>query len=185
LSVVARLFDPLGFLAPYTVLAKCLLQEVWKLSCEWDEILPTAIQEKFEVWRQELSVLNRIRIPRWSGVSSSVSLQMHTFCDATLNCYGATSYLRILHNNSRKIEVRFLAAKSRIAPIKLMCIPRLELLGAVMGARLSSSVAAALTGVQCPQYFWKDSLVALRWVQSEANTVESVCGESSQRSTVS
>lgn len=40
LSIIAFLFDPLGFLAPFVVRAKILLQKVWQLGMTWDDPLP-------------------------------------------------------------------------------------------------------------------------------------------------
>ena len=50
LSFIARLFDPLGFLSPFIMLAKCLFQEIWKLGLDWDEEVPVSIQKHFLHW---------------------------------------------------------------------------------------------------------------------------------------
>ena len=45
LSVLARLFDPLGFVTPFVMLAKCMFQELWSLKLGWDDDVPDSCAE--------------------------------------------------------------------------------------------------------------------------------------------
>ena len=50
LSFLARLYDPLGFLAPFTMMAKILIQEIWQLGLDWDSGVPPDIHTRFLHW---------------------------------------------------------------------------------------------------------------------------------------
>ena len=60
LRVIASLFDPLQFLAPYTTRAKMLMQEIWQAGVEWDEVLPVHLHAKWTQWVSELAELYRM-----------------------------------------------------------------------------------------------------------------------------
>ncbi|GFY45993.1 reverse transcriptase domain-containing protein [Trichonephila inaurata madagascariensis] len=71
-------------------------------------------------------------------ISGQHNLSIHTFCDASQFAYAAAVFIRIEY--SGVAQVNLLAAQSRIAPVKTVTIPRLELLAATVGARLCRSV---------------------------------------------
>ena len=93
LSLIARVFDPLGFVLPVTVSARFLFQDVWRLGLEWDEELPETLQSVFSMWLQSLHFLQKIAIPcqyfdgSWTDCVSNVEL--HAFGDASLKGFGA------------------------------------------------------------------------------------------------
>ncbi|KRX93138.1 hypothetical protein T4E_2929 [Trichinella pseudospiralis] len=94
-------------------------------------------------------------------------MDLQGFSDASGSAYGAVVYLRLVHGNG-KVEVRFLAAKSRVAPIKKLSLPRLELMAALLCARLITHVKreADLPIRSC--FCWSDSSVARCWIRSDA-----------------
>ncbi|GFX94751.1 DUF1758 domain-containing protein [Trichonephila clavipes] len=53
LSVVGRIFDPIGILGPFVIKLKCLLQELWTLGVEWDSELPPKLRHKWQQWSSE------------------------------------------------------------------------------------------------------------------------------------
>jgi len=59
-------------------------------------------------------------------------------------------------------------SKARVAPLKRMTIPRLELMGCLIGSRLSSLIKNAMK-LDIPQYFWSDSTTALAWIKNDYN----------------
>lgn len=84
LSDVAKLYDPLGLLAPVIVVAKILFQSLWLLGLDWDAPLPTHISTKWLALQSALPFLTDITIPRWIGTfSTSSDIQLHGFCDAS------------------------------------------------------------------------------------------------------
>ncbi|GFY02351.1 DUF5641 domain-containing protein [Trichonephila clavipes] len=135
LMAAGRIFDPLGFVSPFTIRFKILFQEIWQRKTDWDEELLPDIREKFEQWCSEASFLCELQIPRYALQCDSVNCpecEIHTFSDASIKAYGAVSYVRL--RTFDKISVHLLASKSRVAPLKVLTLPRLELMGALLAA---------------------------------------------------
>ncbi|GFY76449.1 integrase catalytic domain-containing protein [Trichonephila inaurata madagascariensis] len=170
LSTVHKIFDPLGFTCPVTLGPKVLLQECWKLKVSWDTELPASISKKFERWRKELSKLNKIEIPRCLIPSRNApgNLTFHVFCDASKIAYAACVFLRCESENSTTCQL--IQARCRVAPMKSLSIPRLELLACSIGARLSQSVSIDMKLENLPKIFWSDSADALYWVKKGKET---------------
>ncbi|GFU08924.1 integrase catalytic domain-containing protein [Trichonephila clavipes] len=166
-----RIFDPLGFASPFTIRFKILFQEIWQRKTDWDEELLPDIREKFEQWCSEASFLCELQIPRYALQCDSVNCpecEIHTFSDASIKAYGAVSYVRL--RTFDKISVHLLASKSRVAPLKVLTLPRLELMGALLAARLAKEVSRVLNEkISTTNYFWTDSTIALSWIQGPSN----------------
>ncbi|KRZ02789.1 hypothetical protein T11_10900 [Trichinella zimbabwensis] len=166
LSLAATIFDPLGYLTPFTVRAKMLLQLLWQEGTSWDDPLPAPVAAVWRNWKGKLEKLAQVSIDRaciQCSFMELVHMDLHGFTDASGSAYGAVVYLRLVHGNG-KVEVRFLAAKSRVAPIKKLSLPRLELMAALLCARLLTYVKreADLPIRSC--FCWSESSVALCWI---------------------
>ncbi|GFX65918.1 integrase catalytic domain-containing protein [Trichonephila clavipes] len=137
LQAVGKIFDPLGLISPFTVRMKCLLQDLWK-EIQWDDPLPTHIEKEWKKWCEELPHLRNLKIPRLVLDSTLLEddVELHSFCDASKKAYGAAIYLRTKSRNG--ISVKLVTSKSRVAPLNCVTLPRLELLGALVAARLAS-----------------------------------------------
>lgn len=95
LSLTAKLFDPLGWLSPATVLAKVMIQSTWLLGVDWDTPLPATEVRFWRRFQAELPLLGNLRIPRWLGGGSNGShLEVHGFADASVRAYAAVVYLK-------------------------------------------------------------------------------------------
>ena len=171
LSFLARMFDPLGFLVPFLMVLKMLFQQLWMLGLEWDEPLDDELSETFLRWVTGLSELPRLRIPRcymlkgvcWSDVRG---IEIHVFADASTKGYGCVCYVRYCLPGGG-FDVTFVMARARVAPVKTVTLPRLELLGCLLAARLARHVSTALElSSSVPVFCWTDSTVALAWVRS-------------------
>jgi len=116
-----------------------------------------------------LSHLTRVHIPRWTGqTKKSLSLEMHGFTDASSRAYVAVVYLRVIHSLSN-FQVNLICAKTKVAPIKTVSIPRLELNTVVVLSRLHLDDASALP----LEYsnLWTDSTIIMAWLkQHPSNT---------------
>ncbi|KAF8769850.1 Protein P like protein [Argiope bruennichi] len=134
LKIVSKLYDPLGLYAPAVVVGKILFQTTWLMGVQWDEILPPDIAASFNRWVSEISSLNKIHIPRWIGISATSHMSIHVFCDASEKAYGAALYICFTELNETK--VRLVCSRKRLSPLKKVTLPRLELLAALLGARL-------------------------------------------------
>ena len=168
LQRIASIFDPIGFAAPYVIRGKMLLQEIWISGCDWDEPLDTELQLKIKCWLDEMPILDSLRLPRCLQFTQDTEFStIHTFVDASTQAYGAVLYIRHIKTNG-KILTRFIAAKARVAPLKTISIPRLELTAAVLGLRLSEEVSKTLKiPISCIT-FWSDSMNVLWWVRNNS-----------------
>ena len=91
--------------------------------------------------------------------------EIHTFCDASKMAYGAVSYARFVLKDGTS-HITLIWSKTRVAPLKTLTIPRLELMAALHGARFSNYVKDALTS-DWSFHFWTDSTVAIHWIRGE------------------
>lgn len=163
LSDSSRLFDPLGWLTPATVSIKILFQQVWIHHLDWDDVVPDAVAEKWNKIKNNLNVLENIKINRCLSYSDSSKIEIHGFSDASQNAYAAVVYCRI-EDEFGNIHVNLLTSKSRVAPIKQISIPRLELCAAHLLARLIDTVIKNLKWFNYDCYAWTDSQIVLHWL---------------------
>lgn len=164
LSCVQRVFDPIGFTCPATLYPKILLQESWKTKLSWDDGVPIEIENKFLKWYRELSLLNQVRIPRYTTKSLDFeSMSLHVFCDASKSAYSSVVFLRS-GTNANTVEVSLMMAKTRIAPLKPITIPRLELMACCLGVRLAKTIRDAMERKTIPTHYWTDSSTVLYWI---------------------
>ncbi|KAI3374114.1 hypothetical protein L3Q82_005934 [Scortum barcoo] len=170
LQTSARIFDPIGFLTPFTIRAKCLFQELWERGVGWDDQLPSDLAEKWDRWCAELPQLHQLDIPRWYQIDikpDSQTVKLHVFCDASERAYSAVAYLQG-ENKEKEIVTSFVASKSKVAPLKKMTLPRLELMGALIGARLGNNLLKPLKMEINQLNMWTDSMIVLHWIRSTA-----------------
>ncbi|XP_045764365.1 uncharacterized protein LOC123866731 [Maniola jurtina] len=163
LSYASQIFDPLGILSPFILTAKLLLQQLWLLKLDWDDIVPTDIARQWNRFLASLSILKTIRVPRYVMDIDPISTEMHIFSDASQTAYGACVYIRTVSANT--VKVQLLCSKGKVAPLKTVSIPRLELLGALVGARLYNKVRDSLHCNFDHVIFWTDSTIVLGWLR--------------------
>ncbi|XP_052778542.1 uncharacterized protein LOC128215986 [Mya arenaria] len=166
LKKIASLFDPLGFLTPFTVRAKMIMQDIWVAGVDWDDELPEHLTAEVKMWFSELEQLSDVKINRCINITPASAI--HTFVDASSQAFGAVVYAVSPADNIKdcaESSVRLIAAKSRVAPLKTLSIPRLELLAATLGLKLTQTVCAAL-GIELEsKVFWSDSMNVLYWIR--------------------
>ncbi|XP_039447736.2 uncharacterized protein LOC120426987 [Culex pipiens pallens] len=171
-SDMAMIFDPYGLIGPVVVQAKIFVQKLWRMELDWDAALPEDLQEYWREYRRNLAGLDSMSIPRWIGTGADdQNVQLHGFCDASVNAYGACIYIRTVSANG-DVTVRLLASKSRIAPLENLkkkkrkqSIPRLELASALLLAHLYEKVANAIN-FRGKAFFWTDSMIVRCWLAS-------------------
>uniref|UniRef100_A0A2S2PTX9 Integrase catalytic domain-containing protein n=1 Tax=Schizaphis graminum TaxID=13262 RepID=A0A2S2PTX9_SCHGA len=167
LSNIARLFDPLGLLGPVIVIAKILMQQLWKLKINWDDELSTEMQMKWKKYLKGLDQCNNLTIPRWLQCDNTVNIYVHGFADASCKAYGACLYVVCTRTDGSR-HSQLVCAKSRIAPINIITIPRLELCAAVLLSKLIQKIVPALRINVTNIYCWSDSKVVLAWIAADA-----------------
>ncbi|KAF0736570.1 Integrase catalytic domain-containing protein, partial [Aphis craccivora] len=167
LSVIARIFDPLGFLSPVIFYAKHQLQCVWQAGVSWDERLPLALENSWMSFINELHFLSAIRVQRFVGTSEGSQYELCGFADASTKGYAAVVYLRV-SDRHHQVSVFLLGSKTKLAPTKPMSIPRLELCAAGLLARWLSRIQSALSSqlVISNVFAWSDSSVVLSWLNT-------------------
>ncbi|XP_054259816.1 uncharacterized protein LOC128984510 [Macrosteles quadrilineatus] len=131
LSMISRIFDPLGLVTPVVLWAKCMMQQIWFLGLDWDEILPDDLFTQSKNFFHDLPLLSKLRIPRNVLPQNSTGAQLHGFSDASEVGYGCSVYLRVVTSDG-SVMTNLLMAKSKIAPLKKISIPKLELCGALL-----------------------------------------------------
>ena len=169
LKRTATVYDPLGFLSPYVIRSKLLNQKAWLEAWDWDELLPSHHQREWTKWFRELEDLELVKIPRClKDPSPEVEeLRIHTFSDASENPYAAVLYARHVYEGG-SITARLTMCKSRLALLKAVSIPRLELLGALIRLRLTRQVCCALKIPTNEVTYWVDSMNVGYWIQGQS-----------------
>ncbi|KAG5683928.1 hypothetical protein PVAND_013185 [Polypedilum vanderplanki] len=171
-SLIARIFDVLGLIAHCVVRARILLQHSFKKNIDWDQEIADEDAILWSEWLTDLKKASSVQIPRrrttLDSLASADSIELHTFTDAGQEAIAAIAYFVVIHKNRR--ESSFVLAKAKVAPLKLKNkqevteMPRLELLGALVGARLAAHVVKLHPHLKLKQFFWCDSEVVLRWI---------------------
>lgn len=171
LSLISQIFDPLGLLGICTVQAKILMQKLWINKCGWDDEVPKDIQKNFINFVNSLIALKSLRIPRWVSTNNVIRFELHTFSDSSERAYGACIFVRAIDANGT-VQVRLLASRNKVAPLKPTTIPRLELCGALLATRLHAKVISSLTIKINDSYFWTDSTIVLAWLKTQSNQLK-------------
>ena len=166
-GIASRFYDPLGILSPITVRFKLMFQDLCIKELNWDDRLSG---EQLVKWKELVNGFHQERpilVPRWysMGLTETSSYSLHGFSDASQRAYAAVVYLRVV--TSSGCVVRLVSSKTRVSPAKEHTIPRLELLAALLLARLLSCVESALMEEipLKPPICHTDSKVALYWIK--------------------
>ena len=169
LSIVSSTYDPLGLVSPIVVVGRILFQEAVRLKLSWDEMVPSDLLTKWKTWISALHHLSDVRISRCikPSVFDDSALELHHFSDASTLAYGSCSYLRCV-NKIGEIHVNLLMSKSRVAPLKPITIPRLELLAAVLSVKSDDLLRQELDLKIIHSYFWTDSEIVLKYIKNES-----------------
>ncbi|XP_063825295.1 uncharacterized protein LOC135074843 [Ostrinia nubilalis] len=166
ISDISKLYDPLGWLAPVIVKAKMFIQKLWLAGIGWDEELPAKLFKDWSTYRGELTALTQFRLPRWIGTNSKcITVELHGFSDASSDAYAAVVYARVV-DEAGNVMVTLITCKTKVAPIKQISIPKLELCGAVLLAKLLKEVSEILKVPKSNLHAWTDSTIVLAWLSS-------------------
>nr|CAI5850157.1 unnamed protein product [Callosobruchus analis] len=165
LSRISSIFDPLGLLSPSIILVKMLLQRIWSQNLKWDESLPQNICLSWISFANELHYLNALSISRKVVCDEPIGLELHCFCDASESAYGSCVYIRPW-NKTGYCSVELLCAKSKVAPLKTLTVPRLEFCAALVLSRLATKFLNSVSMPFGKVYCWSDSTIVLNWLQT-------------------
>ncbi|XP_058826161.1 uncharacterized protein LOC131686058 [Topomyia yanbarensis] len=169
LRVVMSIYDPLGLVAAFVIHGKVIVQDVWRANVGWDETIPDEVFCRWEQWLTVLRNMENIKIPRcyFPGydINSLDSLELHIFVDASEQAFAAVAYFRMLDRG--RVRCALVSSKTKVAPLQPLSIPRLELLAAVLGARLRKSIEEGHSFKIKRTYFWTDSTTVRSWIKSD------------------
>ncbi|GFX91464.1 integrase catalytic domain-containing protein [Trichonephila clavipes] len=147
LSVIAKLYDPLGFIGPVIAKAKVFLQQLWQCKLDWDDVLPNSIANEWREFVTTLKCIEEVKINRFIMADNNVRIVLQGFADASEAAYGVVVYLQcFLHNGAAKVSI--LASKSPQLVKKIHSTLRLNISDIVLHT---------------------DSTIALAWLNTPAN----------------
>ena len=171
-STLARVYDAMGLIAHFMIRGKILLQRSWKAKIKWDDPIPEETQHEWCKWLEGIEDIAKLKIPRQfatlSALKDADKLQLHVFCDAGVEAFGAVAYWVTHHHG--KVESSMIIAKAKVTPLRLQTkteikgIPRLELFAAVLAVRLGDKISNYFRDLEFERFFWSDSEVVLRWI---------------------
>lgn len=164
LSRIGKMYDPSGFLGPVIIRGKMLIQELWKNELDWDEAVTGTLKTDWTRFNEDLGNVNLITTNRWLGIKEGLDVELHGFCDASEKGYGAAVYSRVKIGETYQTEI--IASKSKVAPLKAITIPRLELCSANLLANLLKMILPTFEkdGRNLNLTCWSDSQIVLLWL---------------------
>ncbi|XP_024869007.1 uncharacterized protein LOC112452824, partial [Temnothorax curvispinosus] len=141
---------------------------------QWDEPLPSQLSSRWLIIRKELTSLIKLSIPRWYNQGSTSqttwstsSVEFHGFSDTSQLAMAAVVFITVHGSNGTTISL--VCSKTKVAPLKRLTIPRLELTAALLLSRLMQYVQATLKLNVTATHLWTDSVVTLTWIKSHAS----------------
>ena len=177
ISDVSKTFDILGWFSPTIIKVKILFQRLWELKIDWDDPVPEEVRLTLSQWRSELSILSTKHIPRcYFPLEFDIKkTQLHGFSDASEDAYSAAVYFRF-EDTSGKTHITLITSKTKVAPMKRLTIPRLELCGAHLLSDVLSHVKNIFQVPMCDTYAWTDSTIAIDWLNGNPRRLKTFVG---------
>ena len=166
LSLVSSVFDPLGLFAPFSVHMRQLLKSIWtKNGQHWDNSVEPHEEEDFLKWKAQLPEVAETSIDRRYFSTAKDKWELHVFADASEDTMCAVAYLRS-KLKEYSADLAFVIGKCRVAPMRHLSIPRLELQAALMAVRLKEHIVKEHETKIHICNFWSDSTTVLQWIHS-------------------
>ncbi|XP_058978468.1 uncharacterized protein LOC131802916 [Musca domestica] len=165
LSQISKLFDPAGWISPVIVLAKIIMQKIWLDKVGWDEEISPESIDLWKAFQSSFSSINEIRVPRWFNFVPDHEIEFHGFSDASERAYAAVLYIRIVSPTT--VYTHLVASKTKVAPIKSLSIPRLELCAATLLAELIDNLVPQFDVHRHSLHCWTDSTIVISWLAKQ------------------
>uniref|UniRef100_A0AAG5DPQ0 Integrase catalytic domain-containing protein n=1 Tax=Anopheles atroparvus TaxID=41427 RepID=A0AAG5DPQ0_ANOAO len=170
LRCVMSLFDPLGLLATFIIHGKILIQDLWRAGTGWDDEIRDIQLVDWRRWIKMFPCIRDLRIPRCyfsrATEQSYASGELHVFVDASPLAYSCVVYLRIVDSQGLP-RCTLIAGKAKVAPLKPVTIPKMELQACIMGARMMKFAIEYHPIPIVRRTLWTDSSVALSWIRAD------------------
>ena len=163
---IAKIYDPIGLAAALTIRAKIRMQELWRMGFDWDDELPLQVKTKWVQLLDEMQELGNVTFARCLLTPGAVEPPLLcVFSDASTEAFGCCAYIR-KKNPDSTYEDNLVAAKSRVAPLKQLTVPRLELQAAVLASQLAKTIREESRIQFKSVHFFTDSTITLAWIMS-------------------
>lgn len=169
LSITSSLYDPLGFLSPFILKARLIVQELCRQKLGWDEDIPEQQLTEWQDWLSDLTKITDFEVDRCVkpvDFGEIKSAELCHFSDASGSGYGVVSYLRLV-NHADRIHCALIISKSRVAPLKTVTIPRMELTAATVAVRVDHMLRKELEIPIANSSFWTDSTSVLKYIRNK------------------
>ena len=170
LSTICSLYDPLGFVSPVIFIAKKILRDACQTNdLSWDDDIPEELKGTWIKWMEDLNLIQQVKVDRCIkrvDFGKVVSSQLHAFSDASCVGYGICVYIRVVDENGQ-IHVKLLMGKSRLAPLKMTTIPKLELVAAAVSVKITQNLIRELDADIDHVVYYTDSSTVLYYIHSE------------------
>ncbi|XP_011669772.2 uncharacterized protein LOC100889397 [Strongylocentrotus purpuratus] len=167
LSEIASIYDPYGYASPFVLVAKRILQDLTALKLGFDDPVPDEHHSRWLKWKEWLPLMSNFRVSRCFRPFDDVNeYQLHHFCDASESAYGVVSYLRMTSEGGQ-VHCNIILAKAKLAPLKKMTIPRLELMAAALAVTMDRKIRKELDFPLNESVFWTDSTIVLHYIRSD------------------
>ena len=184
LSTTAAIFDPLGFLAPFTLKGKLVLQRMCSDGMSWDDPLSEDQLLDWNAWTSCLPDLSDMKIPRCyldTDRSGEYQTELHVFSDASTAAYGVAAYVRVIYSDLDDVKTSLVLGKSRVTPRKATTIPRLELQAATLAVKVGDFLQHELHYDGLQTFYWTDSETVLGYISNETRKFHTFVANRVQR----
>ncbi|XP_062706264.1 uncharacterized protein LOC134287709 [Aedes albopictus] len=170
LRFIMSLYDPIGLISHVLIHGKTIIQDLWRCGVGWDDPIPEEVNETWRRFVSVISELHQVQVPRCyfpdyeNGIYET--LELHMFVDASLSAMACAAFFRVIDRGQTRCAL--VASKAKVAPLKPLSVPRLELQAAVMGSRLMKTIADSHSIKIQRRFIWTDSNTVLLWIRSDA-----------------
>ncbi|XP_066259137.1 uncharacterized protein [Euwallacea similis] len=171
LATISQIFDPLGLIGPALIKAKLIIQELWRLQLDWYQEVPHDLRQRWEEFATQLIYLNECKVARHVILGNAIRIALYGFSDSSEKAYGACIYVGSVDDLGNH-GVRLLTAKSRVAPVKKLTLPRLELSAAHLLAKLMHAMKETLDIPISHVKYFTDSSIVLAWIKIEPSNLK-------------
>ena len=167
LKINATLIDRLGLISPITLQGKLLFKLLCIDKIDWDDELDDIIKQKLLKFFIDLKNIKQISMARlfYGAFKEQIcNIELHCFCDSSLQAYSSVIYIRVITNLD--VKVNLICSKTKVSPMKEVTIPQLELMSCALLTKLLQSVLKGLSLNTTSIYCWSDSMIALYWIKN-------------------
>ena len=147
LSQLSKVYDPYGLVNPFILKGKLLMRELCMTTSSltqgklgWDDPIPDDLKSKWEKFFTDIFDLENISFKRCIKPNTATgNPNLVIYSDGSSLAYGACAYIQWKCTDGT-YKAQLCMSKNRVAPIKQLTIPRLELNGAVIASRIRAFI---------------------------------------------